>query len=177
MPGMVEGKVLRSPYPHARIVSIDTSRAARHPGVIAVLTGADLTDIDPYFGQAVRDQPVLAIERVRFAGEPVVAVAAGDALAAEGAAPPGLIEDPPAPGAPHLHVNRPRSPLFPDVQDIEPDVTRNICHHFAFRRGDAAAAFARADLVFDDTFTLPAIHHFPLEPLGAIAHHQGGELT
>src|SRR5207253_5360269 len=58
-------------------------KAARHPGVLAVLTGADLTDIDPYFGQAVRDQPVLAIERVRFAGEPVVAVAAVDALSAE----------------------------------------------------------------------------------------------
>src|SRR5207245_3547442 len=85
VPGMIEGKVLRSPYAHARIVSIDTSKAARHPGVLAVLTGADLTDIDPYFGQAVRDQPVLAIERVRFAGEPVVAVAAVDALSAEDA--------------------------------------------------------------------------------------------
>src|SRR5439155_17482568 len=53
----------------------------------------------------------------------------------------------------------------------------NICHHFSFRRGDAARAFAQADLVFDDTFTLPSVHHFPLEPLGAIAHHQGGELT
>ena len=83
MPGMVEGKVLRSPYPHARIVSIDTSKAARHPGVLAVLTGADLTDIDPYFGQAVRDQPVLAIERVRFAGEPVVAEEIGRASCRE----------------------------------------------------------------------------------------------
>jgi len=188
VPGMIEGKVLRSPYPHARIMSIDTSKAARHPGVLAVLTGADLTDIDPYFGQAVRDQPVLAIERVRFAGEPVVAVAAVDALSAEEALRRVSVEYAPLPvirtidealmpTAPQLHVDRPRSTLFPDVQDIKPDVTRNICHHFAFRRGDAARAFAQADLVFDDTFTLPSVHHFPLEPLGAIAHHQGGELT
>ncbi len=188
VPGMIEGKVLRSPYAHARIVSIDTSKAARHPGVLAVLTGADLTDIDPYFGQAVRDQPVLAIERVRFAGEPVVAVAAVDALSAEEALRHVSVEYAPlpvirtidealAPGASQLQVDRPRSTLFPDVQDIKPDVTRNICHHFSFRRGDAARAFAQADLVFDDTFTLPSVHHFPLEPLGAIAHHQGGELT
>src|SRR5206468_1606887 len=126
VPGMIEGKVLRSPYAHARIVSIDTSKAARHPGVLAVLTGADLTDIDPYFGQAVRDQPVLAIERVRFAGEPVVAVAAVDALSAEAALRHVSVEYAPlpvirtidealAPGASQLQVDRPRSTLFPDV--------------------------------------------------------------
>jgi len=131
VPGMIEGKVLRSPYAHARIVSIDTSKAARHPGVLAVLTGADLTDIDPYFGQAVRDQPVLAIERVRFAGEPVVAVAAVDALSAEEALRRVSVEYAPLPvirtidealmpTAPQLHVDRPRSTLFPDVQDIKP---------------------------------------------------------
>src|SRR5262249_17636545 len=124
MPGMVEGRGLRSPYPHARIVSIDTARAARYSGVLAVLTGADLTDIDPYFGQAVRDQPVLAIERVRFAGEPVVAVAAVDALTAEEAIHRLSVEYAPLPvirnidealgtGGPQRHVDRPRSTLFP----------------------------------------------------------------
>src|SRR5262249_34265240 len=143
---------------------------------------------DPYFGQAVRDQPVLAIERVRFAGEPVVAVAAVDALSAEEALRRGSGGDAPLPvirnidealmpGAAQLPRGRPRSTISPGVQGLAPDATRNTCHHFVFRRGDAAAAFSRADLVFDDTFTLPAIHHFPLEPLGAIAHHQGGELT
>jgi CO/xanthine dehydrogenase Mo-binding subunit len=188
IPGMVEGKVLRSPYPHARILGIDTRQAERLPGVIAVITGADLTDIDPYFGQAVRDQPLLAIERVRFAGEPVAAVAAVDALTAEEAARRIVVDYEPlpvvrnvaealAPGAPQLHVDRPRSTLFPDVQDIKPDVTRNICHHFNYRRGDPDDAFRQADFVFDDTFTLPSVHHFPLEPLGAIAHHQGSDLT
>ncbi len=188
MPGMVEGKVLRSPYPHARILGIDTKEAAQLPGVLGVITGADLGDIDPYFGQAVKDQPLLAIDRVRFAGEPVAAVAAVDALTAEEAARRIVVDYEPlpvvrdvaealAPGAPQLHVDRPRSTLFPDVQDIKPDVTRNICHHFVYRRGDPDAAFRQADVVFDDTFTLPSVHHFPLEPLGAIAHYRGRELT
>jgi CO/xanthine dehydrogenase Mo-binding subunit len=185
---MGEGAVLRSPYPHARITGIETRAAARLPGVLAVLTGADLTDIDPYFGQAVRDQPLLAIDRVRFAGEPVAAVAAVDARTAEAATRLITVDYEPlpvirtldealAPGAPALHRDRPRSTLFPDVRDVAPDVTRNICHHFHYRRGDPEAAFREADLVFDDTFTLPSVHHFPLEPLGAIAHHQGSELT
>jgi len=188
VPAMVEGKVLRSPYPHARILAIDTEAARAHPGVLAVLTGEALGDIDPYFGQAVRDQPVLAIDRVRFAGEPVAAVAASDARTAEEALRRITVRYDPLPvirnidealaaGAPQLHVDRPRSTLFPDVQDIKPDVTRNICHRFHYRRGDPDAAFREADFVFDDTFTLPSIHHFPLEPLGAIAHHQGTELT
>jgi CO/xanthine dehydrogenase Mo-binding subunit len=188
IPGMVEGKVLRSPHPHARLVAVDTTGARALPGVLAVLTGGDLDGIDPYFGQAVRDQPMLAIDRVRFAGEPVAAVAAVDAATAAAALGRIVVRYEPlpvlatvdealAPGAPQLHVERPRSTLFPDVQDIAPDVARNICHRFRYRRGDPDAAFRDADLVVDDTFTLPGIHHFPLEPLGAIAHHAGGELT
>ncbi len=186
--GMVEGAVVRSPHPHARLLRIDTREAARLPGVLAVVTGADLGDLDPYFGQAVKDQPVLAIDRVRFAGEPVAAVAGVDALTAEMAVRRIVVDYEPlpvirniddalSPGAVQLHVDRPRSTLFPDVKDIAPDVTRNICHHFRYRRGDPDAAFREADFVFDDTFTLPSVHHFPLEPLGAIAQHQGGELT
>jgi CO/xanthine dehydrogenase Mo-binding subunit len=188
VPGMVEGAVLRSPWPHARIVSIDTAEAERQPGVLAVLTAADLGAIDPYFGQALRDQPVLAIDRVRFAGEPVAAVAAADARTAEAALRRIVVHYEPlpalrtpdealAPGAPALHDRAPRSTLFPDVQDITPDLARNVAHHFVFRRGDPEAAFREADRVFDDTFTLPSVHHHPLEPHGAIAHHLGSELT
>lgn len=188
IPGMLEGGVLRSPWAHARVVAVDARAAAAMPGVAAVIAGRDLGDIDPYFGQAVRDQPMLAIERVRFAGEPVAAVAATDASVAAEAVRRIRVEYEPlpvirtidealAPGAVQLHVDRPRSTLFPDVRDIRPDVTRNICHHFHFERGDPARAFREADLVVDDTFTLPAIHHFALEPLAAVAHHRGGELT
>src|SRR5688500_9986240 len=78
VPRMAHGQVLRSPVAHARIVSIDASEAERMTGVVCVLTAADLGDIDPYWGHAIKDRPVVAVERVRFAGEPVAAVAAED---------------------------------------------------------------------------------------------------
>src|SRR3712207_1543639 len=74
-PAMLWGKILRSPYPHARIISIDTSAAKALPGVHAVLTGADLPE-DYLIGRAMRDMPVLARDVVRFVGEKVAAVAA-----------------------------------------------------------------------------------------------------
>ena len=76
VPRMLHGKVLRSPVAHARIVSIDTSAAEKIPGVVCVLTGADLADIDPYYGHAIKDRPIVAIDKVRFHGEQVAAVAA-----------------------------------------------------------------------------------------------------
>ena len=84
IPGMIEGKFLRSPYPHARIVSIDTRDAEAMPGVVAVLTSKDLADIGPYMGRGKnKDQPIIAIDRVIFAGQPVAAVAALDRATAE----------------------------------------------------------------------------------------------
>src|SRR5712664_4044288 len=76
VPGMVHAKLWRSPVPHARILEIDTSRAARAPGVIAVLTAADLPVKDLYYGPAFKDQPLLADGVIRHAGEPVVAIVA-----------------------------------------------------------------------------------------------------
>ena len=75
VPRMLHGKVLRSPVAHARIVSIDTAAAEKMPGVVCVLTGADLGDIDPYYGHAIKDRPIIAIDKVRFHGEQVAAVA------------------------------------------------------------------------------------------------------
>src|SRR6476646_8905603 len=80
---LLEAKVLRSPLPHAEIISIDISRAAALPGVRAVLTRDDLKDIDPYYGNCLRDRAVVATDRVRFVGEPVAVVAAENALVAE----------------------------------------------------------------------------------------------
>src|SRR5262249_26971091 len=76
VPGLVFTKPWRSPLPPARLRAIDPTVAAAAPGVIAVLTAADLADCDRYFGPAYKDQPILAIDRVRYAGEPVVAVVA-----------------------------------------------------------------------------------------------------
>jgi len=188
IPGALEGAILRSPHPHARLAALDGRAAASAPGVVAVLTRDDLGDIDPYFGQAVRDQPLLALDRVRFQGEPVAAVAAVDARAAAHGASlihvtyeplPALtdIDAALAPGAPALHGERPRSTLFPDTQDVRPDPGRNVCNRFAWRRGEPDRAFAEADLVVDETFTLPSVTHMTLEPHGAIARWDGGELT
>src|SRR5690606_41460599 len=96
LPGLLWGKTLHSPHPHARIVRIDTSAARALPGVHAVLTGADI-EHGPW-GRAIKDAPVLAVDRVRFVGERVAAVAADDEDIAQQA--PDLIdgedEEPPA---------------------------------------------------------------------------------
>ena len=76
--GMAYAKVLRSPLAHAKIISIDKSKAEAHAGVYCVVTGFDLDGLNPYFGHAVKDHPLLAIEKVRYAGEPVAAVVAVD---------------------------------------------------------------------------------------------------
>ncbi|HWO41962.1 MAG TPA: hypothetical protein VNO43_09185, partial [Candidatus Eisenbacteria bacterium] len=70
-PGLLEGAVLRSVFPHALIESIDARKAEALTGVVAVLTRDDLTDIDPYYGHCLRDRPLIAIDRVRYIGEPV----------------------------------------------------------------------------------------------------------
>ena len=69
VPRMVHGKVLRSPFAHARVVAVDASEAEALPGVVCVLTGDDLTDLDPYWGHAIKDRPIVALDHVRFAGE------------------------------------------------------------------------------------------------------------
>src|SRR5438128_11282857 len=86
IPGMIEGKFLRSPYAHARIRSIDTREAEAMPGVVAVVTSKYFTDISPYAGRGKnKDHPIVAVDRVIFAGQPVAAVAALDRATAEAA--------------------------------------------------------------------------------------------
>ena len=77
MEGMAHARVLRSPFPHARIVSIDASEARAHPGVVCVLTRDEVLadpEIDPYFGYVMRDAPVLALDKVRHQGDIVAVV-------------------------------------------------------------------------------------------------------
>ena len=186
LPGMAHGRLLRSPYAHARIVAIDASRAAALPGVVAVMTGRDLPAADPFYGHALRDRPILAIDRVRFVGEPVVAVAAEDQATADDAL--SLIdvayEELPVavtiaqalePDAPHLHdVVSLRAGLFHGLGEIrlEPG---NICYHHAFARGDVEDLFARADVVVEDEYTFPAVYQYALEPHTTIASWTGAE--
>ena len=170
LPGTLWCKVLRSPYAHARIVRIDTSRAKQVPGVHAVLTSADLPP-DTRVGRRMRDMPVLATDRVRFVGDKVAAVAADLPDIAEEAA--NLIdveyEELPAvfdpleamqPGAPLLHPNL-RDYQVPD-QRI-PDIP-NACAWESWRKGDVAVGFERATHVFEETFRHPPQHQVYLEP-------------
>ena len=189
-PGMLFGALARSPWPHARIVGVDTSAARAVPGVVAVVTGADLAGlgVGPRFGRVLLDQEVLARERVRYAGEPVAAVAATTVEAAEEAARAVVVdyetlpavfdvEEALEPGAPLLFDERP--PCREEYrQRIRPGPgSTNIASHFRLVRGDVAEGFAKADRVFEDTFRSPAAQHVPLEPHVTVAHFEAGSLT
>jgi CO/xanthine dehydrogenase Mo-binding subunit len=188
IPGAVHAKLWRSPLPHARIKGIDTATAAAAPGVLAILTADDLVAYDRFFGPAYKDQPILAIDRVRYAGEPVVAVIASSERQAETAVHllDVVLEELPAvttldealaPGAPILHEHLRTAGHFRDLANLRPIPNSNICHHFHFARGDMAQGFAEADEIFEDTFTFPMVHHYSMEPHVAIAQVEHGQIT
>jgi len=176
LPGMLWGKVLRSPFPHARIVSIDTSKARALPGVHAVITGQDIPD--RRVGRRLRDFPVLARDRVVFVGEKVAAVAAETLDIAEEALL--LIdveyEDLPA-------VYDPFEAMQPDAPVLHPDLAsytglpapastiaeNNVFAHNVWSKGDIEQGFAEADMVFEHTFTTQMVHQVYIEPHACVA--------
>jgi CO/xanthine dehydrogenase Mo-binding subunit len=180
LPGMAYAKLWRSPLPHARIGRITKDAALACPGVLAVVTAADLTGCEPLYGPAYKDTPILAADRVRYAGEPVAAVVAETEAQAHAAMAlldvelhelPAVttLEAALAPGAPVLHEALRTSGHFRDLMTLKPVPERNICQHYHYERGDVARAFAESDLVVEDTFTLPAIFHYAMEPHTAVA--------
>ncbi|MDO8689715.1 MAG: xanthine dehydrogenase family protein molybdopterin-binding subunit [Dehalococcoidia bacterium] len=163
LPGMLFGRLLRCPYPNARIVSIDVSEAVRHPGVRAVITGADFASRK--YGLApnvIADRDPLVREQARYAGEEVAAVAAVDEDAAEEALDLIKVEYEVLPG-----VFEPEEALKPGAPTVGGE--GNICGRVAYQTGDAAAAFEQADHVREDSFTVEAVTHAAIEPHGAIA--------
>jgi len=193
VPGMCHGKILRSPYPHARITRIDASKALKLPGVMAVLTRDDILHnqgIEPYYGPVFKDQTIVAVEKVRHVGDPVAAVAALTIDAAEEALRgieveyeelPTVLDVKQAlrPGSTLVHdsVKLPASG-FADLAEIKPVEGTNVCTHFKLDRGDIEKGFAEADQIFDDTFTLPATQHCFLETHACIASFEpGGRIT
>ncbi|NIO11506.1 MAG: molybdopterin-dependent oxidoreductase [Deltaproteobacteria bacterium] len=169
VPNALWSKVLRSPYPHARLVRVDTSKAKELKGVHAVLCGADLPPV--LTGLRMKDMPILAQDRVRYVGEPVAAVAADTPDIAEEAL--GLIEvqyeelpavyDPQEamiPGAPVLHENR---SSFKNAPPINVDLP-NIQSIKVWKHGDMETGFAEATYIFEHTFRTPLTHHGYLEP-------------
>jgi CO/xanthine dehydrogenase Mo-binding subunit len=188
IPGMLEAKVLRSPVPHAVIDSIDISKAQSRPGVVAILTRDDLTDIDPYYGNCLRDRAVVATDKVRFVGEPVAVVAAEDGLQAEEALSlidvqyrelPCVadIDAALAEGAPLLHEQQSGAGEFHEVAGVGENLGGNICHREHFVKGDPDRAFADAEEIVEETFTFPMVFQYAMEPHSAIARVSTGGIT
>jgi len=168
VPGMLYGKILRSPYPHARIRAIDATEAEALSGVVAVLTAADIDDLNPIYN----GRPIIAMHKVRYVGEPVAAVAALDLATAEEAL--GLIqvdyEELPAVVGIDAAVKK-------DAPLIHEEKGGNIGTHEQVRRGDADAGFAQSDEIVEDTFTFPMVYHYAMEPHSVIAHYDSDEVT
>jgi CO/xanthine dehydrogenase Mo-binding subunit len=158
--GMLHGKILRSPYAHARIKSIDASRAVALPGVAAVLTAKDISGAHPYYS----GRPVIAIDKVRYIGEPVAAVAADDLRTATDALALIQVDYEELPAAVGLDAALAKgAPLVHD------DAADNICGHEHVEKGDVERGFAESDEIFEDAFTFPMVYHYALEPHSVIA--------
>ncbi|HEX6174693.1 MAG TPA: molybdopterin cofactor-binding domain-containing protein, partial [Candidatus Binatia bacterium] len=161
VPGMLHGKVVRSSYPHARIVSIDASKAEALEGVAAVLTNADISDLNAIYS----GRPVIAVNKVRYVGEPVAAVAAIDQATAEQAAALIEVHCEELPAVVGIDIAR-----APGAALIHEGRNDNICSHESVVRGDVEEAFAQSHLVLEDQFTFPMVYHYAMEPHAVIAH-------
>ena len=168
-PAALAAKILRSPFPHARIVKIDGSKALKLRGVRAVITGADVGSV--MVGLRMKDMPLLATDRVRYVGEPVAAVAADNDEIAEEAL--NLIDvqyqelpyvtDPVEairPGAPVLHDNPMAYKNAPERKTELP----NVQSYGKWSNGDLEAGFAKAARIFEHTFRTPLGFHGYIEP-------------
>ena len=184
MAGMLHVAVLRSPYAHARVTRIDKAQAEKLPGVTIVLTGADIAKmpgVDPYFGPAFRDQPILAVDKVCYVGDPVVAVAAVDRRTAEDALQlvevdyeplPAVLDvlDAVKPDSHLVHEQHRPAKAFADLAHVKAGQQSNICYQFKLRLGDVDQAFAEADRIFEDQFSSPPAQHMPMEPHVTLAY-------
>src|ERR1700742_1051895 len=168
--GVLHGAMLRSPFAHARIVSIDTTAAVQHPRVHAVLTGADLEARGAAWMPTISHdvQAVLATDKVRFQGQEVAFVVAEDRYSARDALERIDVEyEPLAPVVAAEHALDPEAPLIRD--DLEGQVDNRI---FDWEAGDRAATdrvFAAAAVVLERELRFPRSHPAPLETCGAVA--------
>ena len=190
LPGMAIAKVLRSPVVHARIRGIDATKARAVPGVLAVLTRDNLNVASNAFGAYVRDQQILATERVRYVGDMVAAVAAiDDAVAAEAVKLievdydelPAVysVEEALADEAPLVHekLENRKDPGYGRGGTHIVHERSNICFHFRHERGDVESGFREADQIFEDSFYFPSAQHYPMEPHICVAQFEGDVLT
>lgn len=189
---MYHASVLRSTRAHARLIDVDTSEALRVPGVLAVVTGADLVTLpEQRYGHAYRDHPVLAIGKVRYVGEPVAAVIAVDERTAQLArrhvrvryeALPFATDTAAAmkPDAEPIHEGEYPSGTFSGITDKTAGPfagCANICHSKQLAWGDVEQGFHEAAHVIDQVYEFPMVYAFAMEPYVAIADYSTSGLT
>ncbi len=167
---MLHGAVLRSPYAHARIVSIDTSAAEAHPKVKAVITGETLEGLNLAWMPTLSydTQAVLATDKVRFQGQEVAFVVAEDHYSARDALELIDVEYEPLPAV--VDARRALDPDAPVIRDDKEGRTDN--HIFDWEAGDKAKTdevFANAEVVVAEDILYPRVHPAPLETCGAVA--------
>lgn len=184
LPRMLHAKILRSTVAHGRIVSIDKSEAQALEGVHSVITSEDIMTVmpEPYFGPAFHDQPILAVGKVHYVGEPVAVVLSEDPYIAEEAThlidviyeelPAVFNEVEAAESKVVVHDELRPAGTFPDLKHLAGRRDTNIALDFHVRTGDVEKAFAEADHIFEHSFRTQQVMHTPLEPMVSV-----GELT
>ena len=189
LPAMLTAKLVRSTVAHGRIKSINLEEALKVPGVHRIVTSADIVEIisHPYYGPAFHDQPILAIGKVHYVGEPVAAVMADDPHVAERAARLVVVEYEELPAVFDeveaatskvvVHDELKPAGTFPDLKHLHGIRDTNVALDFQLRHGDADKAFATADHVFEHTFRTQQVLHVPLEPFVSIAETNGATMT
>src|SRR5918994_578027 len=175
LPGMLHGRVLRSPHPHARIVSIDTSKAEKLPGVKAIIHHENAKV--PWSSGGHTHQRFIFNNPVRYVGDPVAAVAAIDRHIAEEAL--GLIE---VQYEKLPHVLDPNAALKPDAPKITPEGNLSVgkgafSAPIAETWGDMEKGFAEADKIFEDTYLTKHVNNAQLERRVSLAKWDAGKLT
>jgi 4-hydroxybenzoyl-CoA reductase alpha subunit len=173
LPRMVFAKLVRSPHPHARVLRVDVSRAAALPGVVATLVGAELP-IPFGILPVSQDEHALAVDKVRFVGDPVAAIAAVDEETAEAAARLVDVQYEVLPALMTIDEALAR----PDVRIHDYGPRGNVHKEVSFDFGDVEEGFAQADHVREDTFFFEGNTHLPLEQHAAVGSHgPDGKLT
>jgi CO/xanthine dehydrogenase Mo-binding subunit len=189
LPGMLYGKIWRSTVAHGRIRRIDVAAAQAVGGVHRVVTGEDIRKLipEPYYGPAFHDQPVLALDKVRYVGEPVAVVLAADPHVAEEAAHlivaeyeelPAVYDEVEAMSSKAIvHEELKPAGTFPDLKHLKGRRNTNVALDFHLRRGNAPEAMKKADRVFEHRFRTQQVMHTPLEPLVSAAESTETSLT
>src|SRR5262245_15019254 len=189
LPNMLHGKIFRSTVAHGRIRRLDVSAARAVEGVHSVVTAAEVRTVmpNPYYGPAFHDQPILAIGKVRHAGEPVAVVLAADPHVAEEAARlivaeyeelPAVFDEVEAmTSSAVVHEVLKPAGTFPDLKHLEGRRDTNVALDFHLRRGNVQQGFAEADRVFEHHFRTQQVLHVPLEPFVSVAEPTGDALT